>query len=389
MVSAVVTLRSAIKAKKPLTLLPEGSDISGAQQLVIGDQAISLDEETGFTNEEDKVNETLRAIYQSWLHRDSNTTDYFADCEAKKIPVISFMERTELISYLSGASEKCEHLKGEEEKEDNEEQKKRGAKSDKTAGGKRQKIIDSDPFLKLVLSNEREVVDHNKALRGSKLVDFSNVAKECEYKIIRPLKKSSSKSGRYHRHGADGVSGAAGVAGAVGAVGAGSQSLSAILKHKDPIIILSPSASALINMGNVKSFLEEGKFIDPSSENNSVSMQKIVRNSKLFNKKIKFVVVNDVDKFFTKPEHWDRVVAVFTTGQQWQFKNYRDSKPNALFQKVKGFYVHYNGDPIPESIETWNLEVISIERSRRFKDRQTSEYLWEMVEKFMASRGYK
>ncbi|VEU22326.1 DEKNAAC103727 [Brettanomyces naardenensis] len=384
---SIVLLRTAIKEKKAVSLIPEGSNISSATGLLIDGKEISLDDETGFINQEDGVNEKLRAIYQCWLHHESNTTDYLADCEEKKVPVISFMERTELLSYLSGASETCQYLTHGEKRKEEQDKKETTSKSAESGGdSKRQKIIDADPFLKLVLGNEREAVDHNKALRGTKLTDFSNVAKECEYKIIRPAKRgaaaaSASKSSRSHRHGDESRSDDL-------------HSLANILKKKDPIVILSPSTSALITMGNVKSFLQDGKFVEPGAGinktvNGGADIVKVVRNSKRFGKKVKFVVVNDVDKFFTKPEHWDRVVAVFTTGQEWQFKNYRDSLPNVLFQKVKGYYIHYNGDPVPENIQKWNLEVIPIERTRRFKDRQTSEYLWETLEKFMASRGYK
>lgn len=118
-------------------------------------------------------------------------------------------------------------------------------------------------------------------------------------------------------------------------------------------------------------------------------MVQLVRHSKRFNKDIKFVVVSNVEKFFVKPEYWDRVVAVFTTGQEWQFKNYKVNQPNLLFQKVKGFYVNYSGDSVPSNVKNWNVQVISLDRNQRFKDRQISEFLWETIERFMLSRGYK
>lgn len=403
MTSSISLLRTAIISKKAIKLIPEGATISDAKELAIeGQPPLSLDEQTGFVNQEDNVNEALRAVYQCWIHHEASTTDYLADCEKNSIAVINFLERTELNSYLSGSSDTCKYLatsdgnkkleaaetttSTENRTNGKKSTSKRGETSESSLGEmhKRQKIIDSDPFLKSVLENEREIVDHNSALRGSKPVKFANLAKECEYKIVRPLKRetgssrdSGSKAHRHHHQ-----------------EHVDPHSLSVVLKHKDPIIILSPSASALINLGNVKDFLENGKFVDTSIEATqgsagSQNVVEIVRNSKKFNRKIKFLVVSDVDRFFTKPEHWDRVVAVFTTGQEWQFKNYRYSRPNILFQKVKGFYVHYNEDLIPPSIKGWNLEVIPIERSRRFRDKQTTEHLWEILEKFMATKGYK
>lgn len=407
--SSISALRSAIIAKKPLALLPAKSDITNAKELSIGsDDKLSLDDKSGFITQTDGTNQTIRAIYQCWLHHDSSTADYLTDCESKSIPVISFLERTDLLSYLSGSSDSCKYIEGKQDDQtkgqNNEKPQNKPsteqepqqvdtiAKADNAADHltKRRKLIESDPTLKLVLENERDIVDHNKALRGSKLVDFSNVARECEYKIIRPGKRNaaSAKASRDHQRHHHHVTSAFGSGKKLD-----SHSLAVVLKHKDPIIILSPSASALINMSNVKAFLEDGKFVDPTSGSidpmSAPNMVRIVRNSKRFNRKIRYLVVNDVDKFFTKPEHWDRVVAVFTTGQEWQFKNYRYSNPNVLFQKVKGFYTYYSGDVVPPNVSQWNLEVIPIERSRRFKDRQISEYLWEVLEKFMVSKGYR
>lgn len=360
----VTLLRDALKASKPVELVPKDASINEATDLSIDGQKYGLDTDSGFASEETGKSVTVRAIYEAWLHHDSNTADYLADCESNNVEVINFMERTELNSYLSAASETCKYV------ETKKGQKRVRIETDDTnKENKRQDLIDADPLLQEILKNERETVDHNKALRGSKLTDFSNVAKEAEDNIIKV-----SKSKQKQKHSAKTTE---------------TKSLATILRKKDPIIILSPSASALINMSNVKAFLEKGQFEEPSSTMGGPDMMYITRQSKQFDRNVKFVVVSNVSKFFTKPEHWDRVVAVFTTGQEWQFKNYRDFEPLTLFQKVKGYFVHYSGDPVPENVNSWNLEVVPIERTRRFKDRQTSEALWESLEKFMAARGYK
>ncbi|GME83259.1 unnamed protein product [Ambrosiozyma monospora] len=143
-------------------------------------------------------------------------------------------------------------------------------------------------------------------------------------------------------------------------------------------------------MANVKSFLQDGKFQDSTTlPTTNTNMLQITRQSKKFNRPVKFLVVNNVDKFFTKPEHWDRVVAIFTTGQEWQFKNYKYTQPNVLFQKYKGFYVGYHGDIVPSTVNSWNVQIVEINRNQRFRDRQISEFFWESLEKFMASKGFK
>ncbi|KAG7698717.1 hypothetical protein KL930_001495 [Ogataea haglerorum] len=354
-------LRECIKSGKTIAF-PEGQDISTAKVLILDGQEVSLDEETGFVSG-DKINHVLRTVYQCWLHRDSNTTEYISDCEGKNIPVVSFLERTELISYLNGSSETCAYLQGAGPKAQTGGEKRKSTEEQGAAKKKRE----IDPFLREVLNNERNLIDHNRALQGTKPVDFSSVAKECEYKIIRAAKQKTKAKGKVPE-----------------------KSTASAGKNKEPIIILSPSASAILNMSNVKEFLQDGRFTNTADAGHSTSnMLQIVRNSKRFDRRLKFLVVSNVEKFFTKPEYWDRVVAVFTTGQEWQFKNYKYNQPSLLFQKVKGFYLYYNGDPIPDKIQQWNVQPIGIERTQRFKDRQTSEFLWESLERFMAAKGYR
>lgn len=79
--------------------------------------------------------------------------------------------------------------------------------------------------------------------------------------------------------------------------------------------------------------------------------------------KIRFAVVDNVEKF-TKPEHWDRVVAVFVTGQAWQFRSYRWPSPNDLFQHVAGFYLTYQGERVPPELGTWrNVTITQIPKT--------------------------
>ncbi|ODV87358.1 hypothetical protein CANARDRAFT_26760 [[Candida] arabinofermentans NRRL YB-2248] len=401
MSSAVLKLRRAIRNKESISLSPEGKDVGEATALIIDGEEIPLSEKTDFIGN-DNTNQTLRAIYQCWLNNESSTTEYIAACEKNKIPVISFMERTELISFLNGSSETCSYLKvdaaalNEFASSSKSTGKSEGADNENKDSKKRK--IELDPFLKEILANERDLVDHNKALRGSKPVDFSSVAKECEYKIIR-LSKSDSTSGSSKAaataYKSSSSSSSVPKPAAVprhrpSSSTSTSSVVTAPAKNKDPIIILSPSASSILTMNNVKEFLQDGKFVDTTDMPMSAkNMLQLSRDSKKFNRKMKFLVVSNVDKFFTKPEYWDRVVAVFTTGQEWQFKNYKYSQPNDIFQKYKGFYIHYNGDIVPPKINSWNVQTITIDRNQRFKDRQTSEFLWESLEKFMSTKGYK
>lgn len=381
--SFVDVLKSAITSNKEAKLVnAEGGvveDIGAAEFVQIGDsEKFKLGEESQFKGS--KMYD-VKSVYFCWMNRDAAVTEYIELCENNKVDVISFVEKTDLISYLKGETDTSNYVI--KPNSDEKDGKKRGTRDDEKVDYKESKRlkIESDPLLKEISKHEIELVDHDKALRGTqKANDFSNLIRECEYKIVRPLKSASKKPSTTSKD-----------ARKKEVAGNDSSSLATILKKKDPIIILSPSAISMLTMNNVKLFLQDGKFVDPRDikEGANLNMVQVIRQSKKFGKKIKFVVVSNVEKFFVKPEYWDRVVAVFTTGQEWQFKNYKINQPNLLFQKVKGFYVNYSGDVIPNNIKNWNVQVISLDRNQRFKDRQVSEFLWESIERFMMSRGYK
>lgn len=381
--SFVDVLKSAITSNKEAKLVnAEGGvveDIGAAEFVQIGDsEKFKLGEESQFKGS--KMYD-VKSVYFCWMNRDAAVTEYIELCENNKVDVISFVEKTDLISYLKGETDTSNYVI--KPNSDEKDGKKRGTRDDEKVDYKESKRlkIESDPLLKEISKHEIELVDHDKALRGTqKANDFSNLIRECEYKIVRPLKSASKKPSTTSKD-----------ARKKEVAGNDSSSLANILKKKDPIIILSPSAISMLTMNNVKLFLQDGKFVDPQDikEGANLNMVQVIRQSKKFGKKIKFVVVSNVEKFFVKPEYWDRVVAVFTTGQEWQFKNYKINQPNLLFQKVKGFYVNYSGDVIPNNIKNWNVQVISLDRNQRFKDRQVSEFLWESIERFMMSRGYK
>lgn len=381
--SFVDVLKSAITSNKETKLVnAEGGvveDIGAAEFVQIGDsEKFKLGEESQLKGS--KMYD-VKSVYFCWMNRDAAVTEYIELCENNKVDVISFVEKTDLISYLKGETDTSNYVI--KPNSDEKDGKKRGTRDDEKVDYKESKRlkIESDPLLKEISKHEIELVDHDKALRGTqKANDFSNLIRECEYKIVRPLKSASKKPSTTSKD-----------ARKKEVAGNDSSSLATILKKKDPIIILSPSAISMLTMNNVKLFLQDGKFVDPQDikEGANLNMVQVIRQSKKFGKKIKFVVVSNVEKFFVKPEYWDRVVAVFTTGQEWQFKNYKINQPNLLFQKVKGFYVNYSGDVIPNNIKNWNVQVISLDRNQRFKDRQVSEFLWESIERFMMSRGYK
>jgi parafibromin len=178
-----------------------------------------------------------------------------------------------------------------------------------------------------------------------------------------------------------------------------------VVNHKpqrrpDPIILLSPSASSLLRMSNAKSFLEDGRY-EPADHNSTATMLHISRKMPDIDpsRPMRFILVEGPEQF--KPEYWNRVVAVFTTGQAWQFKNYRWSNPSELFKHVPGLYLGWRGEKPPETIRAFGsrVQTFQVEKLRgpaapgaeasRWRDREVVETIWKAIGTNMRHKGWR
>jgi len=171
-------------------------------------------------------------------------------------------------------------------------------------------------------------------------------------------------------------------------------------ERPNPIILLSPSASSLLRMSNIKSFLEQGRYTPPDNTS-TATMLHLVRTMREVDpaRPMRFVLVEGSEQF--KPEYWNRVVAVFTTGQTWQFKNYRWPQAQELFRHVLGVYVGWKGEQPPAAVRDWDHRVLTyqVEKWRdpgapgaeasRWRDREVVESIWKAIEGNMRAKGWK
>lgn len=153
-------------------------------------------------------------------------------------------------------------------------------------------------------------------------------------------------------------------------------------------------------MANIKSFLEHGQYIPAESSNSSSSSANILHMERLIPsidpaRPIRVIVVDTPENF--KPEYWSRVVAVFTTGQEWQFKSYLWQKPTELFRNTLGVYVGWRGDQPPETVRNWGRGVMSLQIDKwtgpspasRWRDREVVEGIWKGIEDNMRTKGWR
>ncbi|ODV88997.1 hypothetical protein CANCADRAFT_32395 [Tortispora caseinolytica NRRL Y-17796] len=344
-------LRAACVQKGVIELLEseDGTpteDINIAQYVRLNDKTLSLNSTTRFKHAGDENGVNLRQVIFCWLCKDLNVAEYISKCEENDIEDFPFLERADLIAYLEGSVNESQFIE--------------------PTGGETRRAKGRDEFspaLKRIYAAEKPLINHNTVLHGTKTIDFGYVRKEAQQMF---LQKNSQQTNRQT------------VASPASSHGSGS-------RNRDPIILLSPSASAILNMSNIKDFLSNGRFEPPSASSDS-NFLFINRTSPRLGRTVRFAFVDSTERF--KPDYWDRVVAVFTTGQAWQFKSYKWSNPNDLFQKVKGFYVSYANDNAPAATKSWNIEKVSIDRTHRFRDREISEHIWDSIEKWMLAHGW-
>ncbi|MCJ1466238.1 accessory factor associated with RNA polymerase II [Pseudocyphellaria aurata] len=368
-----------------------------------------LDTLTRFISSDKPVD--LRSIYFAWQKKDVAIPDYIASAQklneelygttgvGSRVQNLVFVERLDLITWLEGASEESEYIKALESDvaAARSAQVASGAAGgisaapSSTAGARAGKTI--DPRLREIYNGERRMGDRNSVLRGIKPTDFSHIRKTAEIFLGRNRPRPGA-----HPPSSTGATAPSTVP--------NTSSLVSLPKkpsrRPDPIILLSPSASSLLRMSNIKSFLEAGTYIPPdgAGAGSSGATATILHISRLLpsidaSRPLRFILVDTPDQF--KPDYWSRLVAVFTTGQTWQFRGYKWQSPPELFRHVLGIYVGWRSEEVPATVRGWGRGVSSAQIEKwnahqgvqgRWRDREVVEGIWDRVEESMRAKGW-
>ncbi|KAH7062876.1 RNA pol II accessory factor, Cdc73 family-domain-containing protein [Paraphoma chrysanthemicola] len=332
----------------------------------------------------------LRSCYFAWLKKDVSVTDYFAAVQALNedlpsgaggsVQNLPFAQKIELIAWLNGETESSDSITAI----DSAALSAAVGDAAAIAGGKgvpmdkdmkrtgAGKMVDAR--LLQIYDGERKMGDHNSVLRGTKNVDFSSCRKiAATFLRNRPNPSAPAPLP--------------------------SSTLVANLqkaprKRLEPIILLSPSASSLLRMGNIKQFLDDGVFTPTDAAATSTNMVRVQRvMPSISTSPITFILVDSTTSF--KPTYWSRVVAIFTTGQTWQFKTYKYSNPAELFSHYPGVYVGWSNEEPPESVLSLGRGVLPVKVDKwtgtekgRWRDREVVERIWGRIEEGMRRGGW-
>ena len=340
----------------------------------------------------------LRSVYFCWLNKDTGVGDYIAATQAHneelqlagKTEVVTnlvFAEKLDLVTWLAGEidEDESEYIRSLDDSSKTRREAVDAAAvaqgdedvemRDAGAGDSEARKLEEDR-LREIYAGERKTGDRNTVLRGSKIQDFSEVRKKYSALFFAksrgavPPPMPSLTNNPALRPPVKSQSG----------------------RRPEPIILLSPSASSLLRMPNIKSFLEEGMYVAPEVSGNSGT--NILHLTRILptvspNKPIRFILVDDPSSF--RPDYWDRLVAVFTTGQTWQFKNYKWQAPAELFSHALGVYVGWKGEAVPETVQGWGRGVLSVQidkGAQRWRDREVVEDVWRGIEARMRAMGW-
>ncbi|KAM0718682.1 hypothetical protein Q7P37_005753 [Cladosporium fusiforme] len=321
----------------------------------------------------------LRSVFFCWQNRDKGTGDYIAATQAlngelsglgkqETVTNLVFVEKLDLVNWLSGES-------GEEESEfikslDNNVQTRAEARdaAATAAGGDDVEMRDAgisdaaarkreEERLREIYALERKMGDRNTVLRGVKAQDFSGVRKHSSVFLSKNSKGAPAPNGA--------LNSILPFVRLARAPTVAAQSPSSCFRH--PLLAPETASSTAPNLLYLTRLL-------PSIDSH---------------KPMRFGIVDSPDNF--RPDDWKRVVAVFTTGQAWQFKNYKWQAPADLFSHVLGVYVGWTGEMAPDTVKGWGRGVLSVGLDKggtRWRDREVVEEVWSGIEARMRSMGW-
>jgi hypothetical protein len=155
-----------------------------------------------------------------------------------------------------------------------------------------------------------------------------------------------------------------------------------------PIIIVPPNATAVLNLFNIKQFLEDMSYVSAEeimSKNPSEQKPEFVYVTRRKHPQAGDIRFKVVDSFLNFDDAtWDRVVAVMVSGQAWQLKGWKKwSTPADIFANVKGLHVYFDDAKISDQVKGWNVSALPIKHQSRNKDIIQVHEIWRQIDAHM------
>ena len=129
-----------------------------------------------------------------------------------------------------------------------------------------------------------------------------------------------------------------------------------------PIIIIPNAITSIITMANAPHLLTRGEFVPVDAKkltSNPGEADKVIHHK--FNDLVcEFKLIDNIQRLNERPDYWDRVVAVFVSGQVWQFKGWKWTAPVDIFQNCLGIHLMYADSELNPNIQSWNCKILKV-----------------------------
>ncbi|CED82901.1 RNA polymerase II assessory factor Cdc73p [Phaffia rhodozyma] len=430
--SPAVHLRRAILAQTPITLSNSaGSSVASlatASRIHLGpDQSfekIGAFESVPPAAHPSTIN--LPILYVVWQTRDSTLSEYLREARANGVSFIPSEKRKPTIDWLNGEGAETEEAKASTETESatttvggQSINSSTGQAPSASSLAKRKYVPDRSDVDAVVKIQQTEILLINRStpLRSTTLTLTSSptmasttgklpvgggTKKDFSY-LRQTVFSDRIKKMREALAGSNGAAGAANGKSGIPASAGGGALGAKKTKNQHPIIVISSSPTSLITMWNVKRFLEEGVFESSKDARDRASAEGQVKAEDLLvvlrtmpssgkegDKKMKYLVVEGpeaLQKLGNRDEVWSRVQCVLTTGQTWQFAQYKWTDPKQLFHHVKGIYFHWSNIAPNAAVKEWNVTTLQVDPHKRHVDKALVGQFWRTLDLFRPSGG--
>ena len=173
-----------------------------------------------------------------------------------------------------------------------------------------------------------------------------------------------------------------------------------------PIIIVPNAMTSPITLINASLFFEKSTYQsrdslvkqDPSARQPS-GMVPISRriSPRLGGGLVSYEIIDNPTMKLSKDD-WDRVVAVIAQGASWQFKGWKmrgttntttngsssDISPVDVFSRCYGFYIGFEGSPVPQEVMGWNVKKGMLSKDKRGMDSVVAASFWHGLDEWMS-----
>eukprot|EP01006_Ploeotia_vitrea_P039701 TRINITY_DN66366_c3_g6_i1.p1 TRINITY_DN66366_c3_g6~~TRINITY_DN66366_c3_g6_i1.p1 ORF type:complete len:431 (-),score=234.97 TRINITY_DN66366_c3_g6_i1:30-1301(-) len=161
-----------------------------------------------------------------------------------------------------------------------------------------------------------------------------------------------------------------------------------------PIIIVPSAPTSLLTLENALYFLQNGEYKSReeaqalNAKNNISRLSKFItiKRSALCDPAAEAIYHVYSDAKLLSKADWDRVVAVFAHGAEWQFSGWPFKSPAHLFENICGFHVHWNDVPLHKNIAKWNVNKLALGKQKRYQDKSLVLDFWGKVKLFIDAR---